>query len=277
MWRRFAFLLILGSGSAWAEPPTPTDRALWELGIVGAGSYLPDYPAAEQSRAKWIIAPYGVYRGKIVRADRDGARASFVRTRFYEGELSIAASFATRSNGNRAREGMPDLDYLLEFGPRLSLTLSRLGGKGLFRLFLPVRAVFSTDLSNFHHQGYTFTPALNLRRRLGRSDRFIFSQLTANMGDRQMNAYFYDVAPEFVRPGRPAYDARAGYLGSDLFAGVLLPLTNRLRAFTGAQLLVHSASANADSPLYKRSLNYSVAAGLVWTFYRSPKPAVLLE
>jgi MipA family protein len=255
-----------------------TDRALWEAGIVGAVSYLPDYPAADQNRAKWIAAPYLVYRGKIMRADRDGARASFLRRKYYEVDLGIAASFATRSKDNRAREGMPDLDYLLELGPRLSVSLSDLGGNGKLRLFLPLRAVFSTDLGDFHHRGYTLTPSLNGRLRLGkRTDRFAIAQLTANFGNRQMNAYFYDVAPRFVRPDRDFYDARGGYMGSDLFAGVLLPLAKRLRLFSGAQILVHSGSANQTSPLFRRPVNYSLVAGMVWTFYRSPKPAVVID
>src|SRR5438309_294929 len=113
-----------------ASDPVVQDRALWEMGLVGAASYLPDYPAADHSRLKWVAAPYGVYRGKIMRADRDGARARFLRTRFYELDLGVAASFATRSKDNPARLGMPDLDYLLEMGPRMSVTLARLGDRG---------------------------------------------------------------------------------------------------------------------------------------------------
>jgi len=284
---KFLILVLLCAAASAEEPSStppaaavisPSDRALWEAGLAGAGSYLPDYPAADHSRAKWIVAPYLVYRGKIMRADRDGARASFLRTRFYEIDLGIAASFATRSKDNPAREGMPDLDYLLELGPRLSFTLCNFGGRGKLRLFIPLRAVFSTDLGYFRHRGYTLTPAINGRWRLGsRTDRFAIAQLTTNFGDRQICAYFYDVAPAFARPDRPFYDARAGYIGSDLFTGVLLPVGRRTRFFTGVQTLLHSGSSNEASPLFKQRLNYSVAAGLVWTFYRSPKPAVVID
>jgi MipA family protein len=288
MRKKIFLLLALCSFSAQAEDPVTSappvagpilqDRSLWEAGVVGAISYLPDYPAADQSRGKWIVAPYLVYRGNIMRADRDGARASFLRTRFYEIDLGIAASFASKSEDNGAREGMPDIDYLLELGPRLSITLSEFKGQGKLRLFVPVRAVFSTDLGDFQHQGYTLTPSLNARWELGhRTDQFLISQLTTNFGNRQLSAYFYDVAPQYARPDRAFYDARAGYMGSDLFVGVLLPLMDRLRAFGGAQLLVHSGSANESSPLYRRPVNYSFAGGLIWTFYRSPKPAVLID
>ena len=224
------------------------DQSLWEAGVAGAYSYLPDYPAAEQSHAKWIAAPYLVYRGKILRADREGARASFLRRRSYEVDLGLAATFASSSKDNAARQGMPDLDYLLELGPRFNWSLSDLGGWGKMRFFLPLRAVFSTDLGDFHHRGFTLSPALYTRVRLGRrTDRFALAQLTASFANRQMCAYFYDVAPEFATPTRPFYDAHGGYMGSDLFGGVFLPLGSRVRFFTGAQLLVHSGSANADS------------------------------
>src|SRR5436190_2208196 len=116
--RLFLLLLLCSvaiSGAETAAPATDqfpfTDRALWEAGVAGALTYLPDYPAAAQNHMKWIAAPYVVYRGRIMRADREGARASFFRTRSLAAELSVAASFASRSKDNEARAGMPDLDY----------------------------------------------------------------------------------------------------------------------------------------------------------------------
>jgi hypothetical protein len=173
---------------------------------------------------------------------------------------------------------MPDIDYMLELGPRLSFEMSDFGGRGKLRLFIPVRAVFSTDFSNFIHRGFTLTPALNARWRLGKNpSRLLISQLTSSFGNRQLNAYFYDVAPAFVRPDRPFYDARGGYIGTDLFTGILFPIRQWLRIFTGVQVLLHSASANETSPLFKRHVNYSLAGGLIWAFYTSRRPAAYLE
>ncbi len=271
---------IASAETSSTEPPlasTAPDLALWEIGMVSGGSYLPDYPAADQSRPKWIVAPYGVYRGKVMRADREGARARLVKTRTYDVDIGIAASFASRSKDNDARRGMPDLDYLLELGPRFCATLWQFGNQGKLRLFLPLRAVFATDLGYFHHQGFTAAPALHARWPLAWKGWLAISQLTANFANRQMSAYFYDVAPAYVRPDRPFYDAKGGYIGTDLFGGFLIPINSRLRMFTGAQLLVHSGAANQDSPLFKRDVNYSVAAGLVWTFYRSQRQALLID
>jgi outer membrane protein len=273
-----AILLMLGRSAevARADPPD-AEHALWEAGIVGAVSYVPDYPAASHSRLKWVAAPYGVYRGKIVRADREGARARFLHGDAYDVDLGLAASFASRSKDNPEREGMPDLDYLLELGPRFSLSLARLAGSGKLMFFLPVRAVFSTDLSNFHHQGYTLSPALHARWPINRRGWMAYTQLTGNFGSRGVCAYYYDVPAEFSRPGRQTYDARAGYIGSDLIGGVLVPLGRRVHLFTGAQTLLHTGSANEQSPLYRHPFNYSLSAGLIWNFYRSAKSAVVAD
>ena len=249
-------------------------RSLWEAGVIGADLYQPDYPAAGQKHAKWLAAPYLIYRGRILRADREGARARLVRGRWADVEMSFAASFATRSKDNDARTGMPDLDYLLEMGPRVSVLLSRLDGRGSLRLFLPARAVFSTDLSNLKHRGFTYSPALYAQvEPFWRSGWIGLMQLAGRFGDRQINAYFYDVAPEFARPDRPAYDARAGYLGSDLFAGVAIPMGRRWRLFTGGQLYFDGGSANSASPLFKRRTDYSVGLGLSYALYFSHAPA----
>lgn len=257
-------------------PDNPRDRALWEVGVVAGGLYLPDYPAARQKHIKWAAAPYAVYRGKILRADREGARARLVRSSWADVEMSFAASFATDSEDNDARRGMPDLDYLGEAGPRVSLLLSRLGGRGRLRFFLPVRAVFSTDFGDFRHRGYTASPALymNLQPFL-RPGWIGVVHLAGRFANRQMNAYFYDVKGLYALPTRPAYDARAGYLGSDLLAGMVIPLGERWRVFTGGQLYAMHGSANSASPLYLRRFDYSVGMALGYTIYRSRKPAEL--
>ena len=258
-------------------PVSPREKALYELGIFGGMAYLPDYPASNQSRPKWLAAPYFIFRGHVVRADREGARARLARNRLFDVEMSFSGSFATNSSGNEARRGMPDLDYLAEIGPRLSFPLSDLGGFGKLNLFLPLRAVFSTNFSRFNHRGFTVTPALYARLwDFLRPGWFGIAQLTANFSDRQNSAYFYDVAPEFARPDRPFYDARAGYMGSDFLAGLLIPIGARVRLFTGAQFLDHDGSANTASPLFKQRTNVTAIVGLSYMFFQSKKSALPL-
>jgi outer membrane scaffolding protein for murein synthesis (MipA/OmpV family) len=81
--------------------------------------------------------------------------------------------------------------------------------------------------------------------------------------------YFYDVAPEYARPGRPAYNAQAGYVGARLTVSYRLPITERLSVVAGGRVENFSGSANADSPLYRSTWNATVVAGFAFSLWRS--------
>jgi MltA-interacting protein MipA len=123
------------------KPPSTVMRPLWELGLGVGALRLPDYRGSDESRVRWFPVPYGVYRGKWLRADREGARAVLLDAQAVEVDLSVAASPPTRSRNNAARAGMPDLKAAIEFGPNISLTL--LGSsehRAKLDLRLPLRA-----------------------------------------------------------------------------------------------------------------------------------------
>ncbi len=282
--RQITVLLLcfgLGSPLAFAlesiSGPTvsQSEGALYEIGVFGGGAYLPDYPAANQSHLKGLMMPYIIYRGSILRADREGARARLARTRLFDVEISFSGAFRTNSANNEARRGMPDLDYMGEIGPRLSFRLSNLGGYGRLNLFVPARIVVSTNFENIRHRGYTLAPALYARLwDFLRPGWFGIAQITATFTDRQNAAYFYDVAPEFALPDRPYYVARAGYMGSDFLAGLLIPIGSRWRLFVGGQFLDHDGSANSASPLFKQRINGAAILGLSYMFIQSKQSAL---
>jgi outer membrane scaffolding protein for murein synthesis (MipA/OmpV family) len=261
-------------GQTEAAPPAraPEERLpLLEIGILGGGGYLPDYPGAEQSRLRGIVSPSITYRGELLRADELGARLRAWRDGGMEFSFSASGSFPVSSRENRAREGMPDLDWMGEIGPTLRITLWRdLAAPRRVVLETPVRAVFSTDLSNMRFRGWVFNPDIAWEERdlfLPRS-RFRIGLGVVLANERFMD-YFYGVAPEFARPDRPAYRARGGYLGTRLQFSYRVPVTGRLSLIAGARLENFTGAANADSPLFRRDFNLSVAAGFAWTLYRS--------
>ncbi len=255
-----------------ASPVPAQERLpLFEIGILGGGGYVPDYPAAEQSRLRGIISPSITYRGELLRADEFGARLRAWRDGGTEFSLSASGAFPVSSRENRARQGMPDLDWMGEIGPTLRITLwSDPAGPRRVILETPVRAVFSTDLSSIHFRGWVFNPDIAWEQRglfLPRS-RFRIGLGVVLANERFMD-YFYGVAPEFARPDRPAYRARGGYLGTRLQFSYRVPVTENLSLIAGARLENFSGATNADSPLFRRDFNLSVAAGFSWTLYRS--------
>jgi MipA family protein len=170
---------------------------------------------------------------------------------------------------------MYDLDWLGEAGPRLSVPLWNLGGHGRIKFFLPWRGVFSTNGSNFHTRGATLTPSLYIRYLNALRPEWIWiSEITGEFGNRPLNAYFYDVAPAYATPQRSFYDARAGYLGTNLFTGLFVPLKNRrFRVFAGISVSLHQGSANMDSPLFRRQVNMTGIGGIAWELFESKIPS----
>ena len=46
------------------------EKPLWEIGVVGGGGWLPDYPAADQNHLQGLVLPYAIYRGDFLRLGR---------------------------------------------------------------------------------------------------------------------------------------------------------------------------------------------------------------
>ena len=85
--------------------------------------------------------------------------------------------------------------------------------------------------------------------------------------------YFYEVRPQYALPGRPAYNAESGYLGTEVALGVSRVLSPRVRLFTGAQLGVFSGATNRGSALLARETNWNFAFGLAWAIWESDRRA----
>ncbi len=255
---------------AYAAEPAIERLPKVEVGVLGGTAYTPDYPAAEQNHFRHLGIPYIIYRGDFLRADRDGARAKLYGARHFLFEMSFGGSFPARSRDNRAREGMDDLDWLGELGPRVTVPIAHWGTGSTLKFYLPWRAVFSTDFTNLKPRGYTCAPNLSLRLNdFLRHEWIGFFQITGNFGTRMINSYLYDVPAAHVRADRPFYDARAGYMSTDLFSGLAIQLPKRIRLFLGHVFSYTEGSANRASPLYKKRVNLSGIVGLTWTFYES--------
>ncbi len=255
--------------AAGAQPPER--RPLFEVGVFGGGGWVPDYPAAGQNHVRVLPAPYLIYRGEVLRSGERGVRGRLFQSGDLEFSLSVNAAFGARSRDNRAREGMPDIDYLGEVGPALRYVAWRGdGGRRRITLELPVRAVFSTDLSDVDFRGFTLAPEAAFehvglfhpaaRTRMGVGPVFASGLLSD---------YFYRVEDRYARPGRPSYDASGGYLGTRLTFSHRQPLTDRISVGGGGRVENFTGAANADSPLYKREWNLTLFAGVSFSLYRS--------
>lgn len=254
-------------------------QPLWEFGAGGVMIDVPNYPASSERNFIALAAPYLVYRGDVFRlGGGNGARAVVVEESNYEFDLSFGGAFSADSDDNTAREGMPELDFLFEVGPQLIYRMKDFkfdeGGNGRLNARIQARAVFSTDFNRIDSRGYVLEPTLSYQQR-GR----LFDNTGLNLSfsvifaSEKLQDYFYQVEQDFVTDNRDQFDAKGGYLGSELSVGFSFPIRENIRGFIGGSAQFHQGAANQDSPLFEKDITYGVAAGFVWRLYESDTKA----
>jgi outer membrane scaffolding protein for murein synthesis (MipA/OmpV family) len=198
------------------------DEPLWEAGLGIAGLHLPDYRGSIQSRNYAFPVPYFIYRGEIFKADREGVRGSFLKSDRVDLNLSLGASLPVSSSKNEAREGMPDLRASIEVGPSLEVNLWALPDRRVkLDLRLPLRAGMTLE-SSPRYTGLQFFPHLNIDVHDPGGLRGWNLGLLAGpvFTDVRHNRYFYEVAPAFATPSRPAYEPPGGYAGAEFIVAL---------------------------------------------------------
>ena len=248
--------------------PATVGEPLWELGLGVAGVRFPDYRGSDQNSAYVLPLPFIAYRGRFLRADRDGARAIFFAGRQVVIDMSLSASVPSDSKNNDARRGMPDLPGSIEIGPNVNVELWQSAGR-MFKLDLrlPVRQAVTLEWPP-RGIGLTFSPNLNLDIR-GLDGAWNIGLLAGPVfATARHHEHFYGVAPEFATATRPAYEAPGGYGGWRATAAVSRRLGN---AWLGGFVRyddVQGASF-APSPLVRRENNVTVGFGISWIFATS--------
>ncbi|HNS56320.1 MAG TPA: MipA/OmpV family protein [Smithellaceae bacterium] len=255
------------------ESSVSAEKPLWEVGIGAAFLHMPDYRGSDEYKFYVLPYPYIIYRGDILRVDERRISGRVFKTDRVLLDFSIFGSVPVDSSDNSARAGMPDLDPTFELGPALRIIIleSRPDNYKL-SLNLPVRAVFSTDFSSMHHEGWIFSPRINLEL----DD--IIPETGINLGisagpvfaDSSYHDYYYSVEQAYATPVRPAYSADGGYSGSTLTVGLKKEYKQFIfNAFVSADFL-HGAVFE-DSPLVKNRTSVMGGFSAAWMFFRSAK------
>ena len=242
---------------------------LWELGVGIGGLTLPDYRGSDEQRNLLFPIPYFIYRGEILKVDRERIRGLLFKTERVELNFSLNGSPPVKSKNNKAREGMPNLDPTLEFGPQLNILLWEYERRYKLTFQLPLRKVIATDLSSAHNAGLISNPILNLDiKNIGQQGWNLGLSGGPVFANRTYHHYFYGVDSDYATTGRPAYDASGGYSG----AQVTLALSKRFPDFwTGAFIRVYDLHGVVfdDSPLLQQRLSFMAGIGFAWIFSRS--------
>lgn len=274
----FAFTFFAWSGSAVAQPAllgleTTDDTApLWEGSLLAVGTYIAHYPAASQGQYKALPVPFLIYRGENFRIGDNGlihARKELGGGRF-ELDLGLDGSFNVDSSDNRAREGLPDLDLLIEAGPKGVWHFTSEQSDVQIDLSLEVRAVIATRFVGFSYEGIDVNPEISFfDRTLGGTKLRGYFAIGPSFGFDGVNDYFYTVAPQYATATRPAYKARSGYIGTEGTLGIAYPVNDRLLVFAATQVGYYGGSKNEDSPLFRDKTNFNFGLGVRWSFWQS--------
>jgi len=249
------------------------DEPLWEAGLGLAGLHFPDYRGSSQSRDYVLPAPYFVYRGEFLKADRHGLRGIFFRTDRLDLNLSVGASLPVDSSKNRAREGMPDLKPSIELGPTLDVTLWRaLDRRAKLDLRLPVRGAVTVE-SSPRFIGGQFFPHLNVdvHDPLGFGGWNLGVLAGPVFTDGRYNRHFYEVRAEHAAAGRPAYSPPGGG-----YAGVqfLMALSKRFPKYWVGGFARYDMLRGAefeDSPLVTSKRYFAAGIGISWILGQSSR------
>lgn len=182
------------------------DNFVYGLGMSVLST--PSYIGSEKQNLTVLPFPYIEYTGKYLSIDRDKIYNEFYNTEKMKLELSIRGMLPAKSE-NTARVGMPDLDALIEIGPKLTYNLFTKNNSKI-NLEIPIRAAFSIGDDFFEYQGYF--SSLDLKYENYIFDYFKINFVTGlGFSDRRINNYYYEVDSKYVNTNRNEYHSKSGY------------------------------------------------------------------
>jgi outer membrane scaffolding protein for murein synthesis (MipA/OmpV family) len=265
--RAWWVVLLLGAPLAVRAEEKP----LWEAGIGVFPIWSPDYRGSDQGRGYFLPLPYMIYRGEVLKVDREGINGRLFESDRMKLDLSGDAGVPVDSSKNDARQGMSDLDPVVEVGPSLEICLWRsCGGDRKLQFRLPVRAVFATDFTYVDSIGGTVYPNLNIDfKNVGPGGGWDFGMATGPLfATSRYHNYYYQVAPPFATATRPAYEASSGYSGwrfalafSKRFENIWFGAFVRLDELSGTVF--------EDSPLVRTKHWFMTGFGVAWVLGES--------
>jgi len=241
----------------------------WEMGVGVVGINLPFYPGSSQDAAYVFPFPYLSVESKYLDIDQ-GIESKLFRSNKVRFSLSGGLGVPVNSADSTAREGMPDLDLVLQIGPSLDVIFDkRSQGAREFRLELPLRVAVATDFSSTQNTGWLFEPRLVYESKRKHKSGWAY-EYTAGLqfATDKYHAYYYSVDPLFETPTRPQYSAAGGYGG--LFTDLIASWRKRnLIYFAWVRYKYLGGAQYETSPLFEQENYFFVGVGLNWIFAES--------
>ena len=248
------------------SPDYPGWKELWSditLGVGIAAVDYPHYPGSPQSDTLVAPLPYLEYEGDWLSIDRDGIQASLFKSDRDELDISVSGSLPVNNDDDIIREGMNDLELILEVGPELELKLAQWGNNTL-ELHLPLRAALELDPSNgIEPVGWVFDPRVHYEWRTQSTEFEI--DLGAYTADQEYNQLLYGVSQPFATLARPQYRAKSGLVGYRLSSTIQYDV-GAWSFLAYARYMDLGSAKNTDSPLFVDDSYVLFGVGAIWRF-----------
>lgn len=213
---RIIYLLVLSfsicAGAAQPDKEEPQlDLGAGPLAVVGN-----HYRGSDQSKIWVFPIPYFFYRSEHLEAEPSFIRGLLFHNHWFSFKLSLVPGLNVESRGNRARAGMPVIDYSLEAGPMAIVRLWENEGRTLLINFeVPVRESFAVNTKTIRAAGLIAVPYVNLIYKPREPGWTFDSEFSVSpmFASKKYHDRFYTVAPQFQTSDRPAFSAHGGYSG----------------------------------------------------------------
>lgn len=226
------------------------------------------YRGSDQSKVWVFPIPYFSYKSSRLEAEPSFIRGILFYNRWFSFKLSLVPGLNVESKKNRARQGMPSLDYSLEVGPMAIFHLwNSADSEVVLNFEWPGRESFATDLSYIKPVGFITVPYLNLiykPRREGWSFDSEFS-IGPMFADRKYHDRFFSVPVQYQTSERRAFQASGGYSGTQT-AIVFNKRYERIGVLSFFRWDYLKGAAFDNSPLIKQYHYFIGGLGLFWMF-----------
>lgn len=240
-----------------------------ELGagpLVVVGNH---YRGSDQAKVWVFPLPYFSYRSDRLEAEPSFIRGILFHNRWFAFKLSLVPGLNVESKNNRARAGMPSLDYSLEVGPMAIARLWENKEKSVLINFeIPVRESIATNLWHYQTAGMITVPYLNLIYNPRENAFWSFDSefsISPMFASQKYHDRFYTIAPEFQQRGRSTYRARGGYSGLQS-AVVFNKRLQKMAVLSFFRWDSLKGAAFIDSPLVVQKNFFIGGLGIFWMF-----------
>jgi hypothetical protein len=276
---------LFSQGAAAEEPAASEEdntEPLWEWSLAAFSRYGNIYPGSADTQFNIIPLPIPRFRGRFLRLGEETdspIRGRVFRRDRIKLDIDFDINFGADNEDIPIRTGMPELDFVLEVGPELSFQfIDHEPSNWRAFLNLPLRAAISWPGFDPRWQGVVFAPEIRIRKRLREDRKDELSYLvSASFASSDYMNYFYGVQPEFAVPGRAAFDAKGGYIGTELGMTYRRQLASRYEVVTGMRIGFHQGAKNRNSPLFQDDISGSIFVAVLWKFWESKRRVPVVD